>query len=197
MTSITASPAPVLLSAPLPVDDDTQRGRKRRRSSASNHLTSHGSMIGTLRGRARFRTPSPSSLGFSLSQVNTPDGLKERTRIVEEGMKDNGKQSGKMLGVENSVPGSNPDQKLASNPRSMKSGKGEAEDPREQTQSQSQNRSQSQGQSRDQISEIQVGSESYDEDENYEKANLGIDLNRRRRQRTRPRTRNRSHSLKT
>ncbi|EKD19732.1 uncharacterized protein L3040_001921 [Drepanopeziza brunnea f. sp. 'multigermtubi'] len=66
MTSVTSSPSkqpaqssPYLLDIP---DDDSQRGRKRRRSSAADppmHLTSNRST--TLRGRARHRPLSASS----------------------------------------------------------------------------------------------------------------------------------------
>lgn len=73
MASVTSSPnkpppqsSSYLLDIP---DEDTQRGRKRRRSSAG-HVTSNGST--TLRGRGRHRSPSLTGLDIPETQTERP-----------------------------------------------------------------------------------------------------------------------------
>ncbi len=91
MASVTSShsksvsqSSPYLLDIP---DDDTQRGRKRRRSSAG-HVTSNGST--TLRGRGRHRSPS-------LIGPDVPETQDERPRSKSLERKSPGKKYRKKL----------------------------------------------------------------------------------------------------
>ncbi|CZT43765.1 uncharacterized protein RSE6_03848 [Rhynchosporium secalis] len=201
MTSLTTHSYPTLLSLPtLPLstedDLDTQRGRKRRRSSASNHVTSHGSTIGTLRGRARFRTPSASGFSLSLSSpAGTPDSAKRG--VMGGGVREEvkGKGHGKGIRLDGRVaksdpvlgPDSNLNRKLGLGSKSIQRGKKEEEEEDRSKPSQSQDQDQDPG------SEDDEGVKQMDDDD--EDAPTVKDPRRKQRRPQSTRTRMRVRSL--
>ncbi|CZT00644.1 hypothetical protein WAI453_009215 [Rhynchosporium graminicola] len=202
MTSLTTHSYPTLLSLPtLPLstedDLDTQRGRKRRRSSASNHVTSHRSTIGTLRGRARFRTPSASGFSLSLSSpAGTPDSAKRG--VMGGGVREEvkGKGHGKGIRLDGRVaksdpvlgPDSNLNRKLGLGSKSIQRGKKEEEEEEDRSKP-----SQSQDQDQDPGSEDDEGVKQMDDED--EDAPTAKDPRRKQRRPQSTRTRMRVRSL--